>query len=31
MSGPFKVNTRSQWAALNPVELAGEPGIESET
>lgn len=31
MSGPFKVNTRSQWAALNPVVLAGEPGIESET
>jgi hypothetical protein len=31
MSGLFKVNTRSQWAALNPVVLAGEPGIESET
>ena len=31
MSGPFKVNTRNQWAALNPVVLAGEPGIESET
>jgi hypothetical protein len=31
MSGPFKVNRRSQWAALNPVVLAGEPGIESET
>jgi hypothetical protein len=31
MSGPFKVNTRSQWGALNPVVLAGEPGIESDT
>jgi len=31
MSGPFKVNTRSQWAATNPVLLAGEPGFESET
>jgi hypothetical protein len=31
MSGPFKVNTRSQWAATNPVLLAGEPGIESDT
>ena len=31
MSGPFKTNTRSQWAALNPVVLAGEPGIESDT
>ena len=31
MSGPFKVNTRSQWAAINPVLLAGEPGIESDT
>ena len=31
MSGPFKVNTRSQWAATNPVLLAGEPGIENDT
>ena len=31
MSGPLKVNTRSQWAATNPVLLAGEPGIESDT
>jgi len=31
MSGPFKVNTRSQWAAQNPVLMAGEPGVESET
>jgi len=31
MSGPFKVNTRSQWTALNPVLLAGEPGLESNT
>ena len=31
MSGPFKVNTRSQWAATNPVLLAGEPGVESDT
>jgi hypothetical protein len=31
MSGPFKVNTRSQWSALNPVLLAGEPGLESNT
>ena len=31
MSGPFKVNTRSQWGALNPVLLAGEPGLESDT
>jgi hypothetical protein len=31
MSGPFKVNTRSQWEALNPVVLAGEPGLESDT
>ena len=31
MSGPFKVNTRSQWTALNPVLLAGEPGLESDT
>jgi hypothetical protein len=31
MSGPFKVNTRSQWGALNPVVLAGEPGLESDT
>jgi len=31
MSGPFKVNTRSQWSATNPVLLAGEPGFESDT
>lgn len=31
MSGPFKTNTRSQWAAVNPVLLAGEPGLESDT
>lgn len=31
MSGPFKTNTRSQWAAINPVLLAGEPGLESDT
>lgn len=31
MSGPFKVNTQSQWAALNPVLLAGEPGVELKT
>jgi hypothetical protein len=31
MSGPFKVNTKSQWAAQNPVLMAGEPGVESET
>jgi hypothetical protein len=31
MSGPFKVNTRSQWSALNPVLMAGEPGVESNT
>jgi hypothetical protein len=31
MSGPFKVNTRSQWSAVNPVLLAGEPGLESDT
>ena len=31
MSGPFKVNTRSQWSALNPVLMAGEPGVEKET
>jgi hypothetical protein len=31
MSGPFKVNTRSQWAAQNPVLMAGEPGVESQT
>jgi len=31
MSGPFKVNTRSQWSAINPVLLAGEPGLESDT
>jgi hypothetical protein len=31
MSGPFKVNTQGQWAAQNPVLMAGEPGLESET
>ena len=31
MSGPFKVNTRSAWAFENPVLMAGEPGIESQT
>ena len=31
MSGPFKVNTRSAWASENPVLMAGEPGIESQT
>ena len=31
MSGPLKVNTRSQWSALNPVLMAGEPGIEEYT
>ena len=31
MSGPFKTNTRSQWATVNPVLLAGEPGLESDT
>lgn len=31
MTSPFKVNTRSQWATLNPVLLAGEPGLESDT
>ena len=31
MSGPFKVNTRSQWSTVNPVLLAGEPGLESDT
>jgi len=31
MSGPFKVNTRNAWASQNPVLLAGEPGVESET
>ena len=31
MSGPFKVNTRSQWSSLNPVLMAGEPGVEKET
>jgi len=31
MSGPFKVNTRSQWATQNPVLMAGEPGLESQT
>lgn len=31
MSSPFKVNSRSQWSALNPVLMAGEPGVEKET
>jgi hypothetical protein len=31
MSGPFKSNARSQWATVNPVLLAGEPGLESDT
>ena len=31
MSSPFKINTRSQWATLNPVLMAGEPGLESDT
>ena len=31
MSGPIKVNTRSQWTALNPVLTAGEFGLESDT
>ena len=31
MSGPLKSNTRSQWATVNPVLLAGEPGLESDT
>jgi hypothetical protein len=31
MSGPFKINTRSQWATVNQVLLAGEPGLESDT
>ena len=31
MSGPFKTNTRSQWATVNPVLLTGEPGLESDT
>jgi hypothetical protein len=31
MSGLFKINTRSAWASQNPVLLAGEPGVESET
>lgn len=31
MSGPLKINTRSQWSALNPVLMAGEPGVEKET
>ena len=28
MSSHFKINTRNQWSALNPVLMAGEPGIE---
>lgn len=31
MSGTIKVNTRSQWTALNPVLTAGEFGLESDT
>jgi hypothetical protein len=31
MTSPFKVNTRSQWATLNPALLAGEPGLESDS
>jgi len=31
MSSPFKVNTRAQWASLNSVLMAGEPGLESDT
>jgi len=31
MSGPVKINTRNAWTAQNPVLLAGEPGVESET
>lgn len=31
MSGPFKINTRNAWTAQNPVLLAGEPGVESDT
>lgn len=31
MSGLFKINSRSQWSALNPVLMAGEPGVEKET
>ena len=31
MSGPLKINTRSQWSALNQVLMAGEPGVESNT
>jgi len=27
----MKINTRSQWSALNPVLMAGEPGVESNT
>jgi len=27
----MKINTRSQWSALNPVLMAGEPGVEKET
>ncbi len=29
MSGPIKINSRSQWASINPVLVAGEIGIES--
>jgi len=31
MSGPFKISTRNAWTAQNPVLMAGEPGVESET
>jgi hypothetical protein len=31
MSSIFKVNTRANWAALNPVLLAGEAAIETQT
>jgi hypothetical protein len=31
MSSVFKVNTRANWAALNPVLLLGEAAIETQT
>lgn len=31
MSTNLKVNTRSQWATLNPVLMAGEAGLETDT
>jgi hypothetical protein len=31
MSSVFKVNTRANWAALNPVLLPGEAAIETQT